>query len=222
MSPFYTTLFILCPFDIASCLLELCEEAGWLHAVTGTSSQSLVYWWVTLLLCACKHIARVPAPLPSELLGSRGEKCAWSINYRHNLGSKTSCLMVEHNNQWHSGVSASESVQVHPVICWAARGSDVRCTQLLLEGREIQQDISTQAGSLFVKDWVVFTSGLDPPLFPAGHPQFTLGQGYHPQVRECTAFGKAQCHHSQAGSEEHSQAVRKKNSHTALALQALL
>lgn len=43
VSPFYTTLFILCPFDIASCLLELCEEAGWLHAVTGTSSQSLVY-----------------------------------------------------------------------------------------------------------------------------------------------------------------------------------
>lgn len=43
VSPFYTTRFILCPFDIASCLSELCEEAGWLHAVTGTSSQSPVY-----------------------------------------------------------------------------------------------------------------------------------------------------------------------------------
>lgn len=73
VSPFYTTRFILCPFDIASCLSELCEEAGWLHAVTGTSSQSPVYWWVTLLVCACKHIAEVPMPFPSKLLGRRGE-----------------------------------------------------------------------------------------------------------------------------------------------------
>jgi len=74
VSPFYTTLFILWPFDIASCLSELCEEAGWLHAVTGTSSRSLVYWWVTLLVCACKHIAQVPLPFPFELLGRRGGK----------------------------------------------------------------------------------------------------------------------------------------------------
>lgn len=71
VSPFYTTLFILCPFDIASCLSELCEEAGWLHAVTGTSSPSLVYWWVTLLVCACRHIAQAPMPFPFELLGRR-------------------------------------------------------------------------------------------------------------------------------------------------------
>lgn len=120
MSPFYTTLFILCPFDIASCLLELCEEAGWLHAVTGTSSQSLVCWWVTLLLCACEHIPQVPTPLPFELLGSRGGKGVQSINYKNNLGSKISCPVLEHNNQRHSGRSASESVQVHPVIRWAA------------------------------------------------------------------------------------------------------
>lgn len=74
VSPFYTTRFILCPFDIASCLSELCEEAGWLHAVTGTGSQSPVYWWVTLLVCACKHIAEVPMPLPSKLLGRSGGK----------------------------------------------------------------------------------------------------------------------------------------------------
>lgn len=108
--PFYTTLFILCPFDIASCLLEFCEEAGWLHAVTGTSSQSLVYWWVTLLLCACKHIAQVPMLLPFKLLGSREEKCVRSINLKNSHSSKISRPMEEHNNQWQSGMSASESV----------------------------------------------------------------------------------------------------------------
>lgn len=51
--------------------------------------------------------------------------------------------------------------------------SDVRCTQLLFEGRETHRDVSTQAGSVFVKDWVVLMPGLDPPLSPAGHPQFT-------------------------------------------------
>lgn len=159
------------------------------------------------LLCACKHIHGFL--LPSEPPPSRGEKCAWSINHRNNLGGKILCPIVERDNQRHSGMSTSWPVQVHPVIPWAARGSDVRCTQLLFEGRERHQDVSTQAGNLFVKDWVVLTSGLDPPLSPAGHPQFTLGQGYHPHLRECTAFGKAQCHHSQACFEEHSQAGRK-------------
>lgn len=206
MSPFYTTLFILCPFDIASCLSELCEEAGWLHAVTGTSSQSLVYWWVTLLVCACKHIAQVPMPFPFGLLGRRGGKCAWSIKYKNNVGSEVFCPTVEHNNQWHSGTSGSEAVQVHPVIGPAARGSDVRLTGLLFEGRETYRDISTllpRQEVSFLKVGLCSHQSLEPPLSPAGDPQLSLGWGYHPWLRECTAFGEAQRCHGQACSEGH-------------------
>lgn len=224
MSPFYTTLFILCPFDIASCLLELCEEAGWLHAVTGTSSQSLVYWWVTLLVCACKHIAQVPMPFPFGLLGRGGGKRAWSINYKNNVGSEVFCPTVEHNNQWHSGTSGSEAVQVHPVIGPAARGSDVRLTGLLFEGRETYRDISTllpRQEVSFLKVGLCSHQSLELPLSPATPSSAwdaatTLGsENALPLVRLSAATARLAL-------KDTSQAVRKKNSHTALALQTLL
>lgn len=70
------------------------------------------------LLCACEHIARAPAPLPSE--PSRGENSAWGIDHRNNLGGKILCPTVEHNTQCHSRMAASEPGQVHPMIRWAA------------------------------------------------------------------------------------------------------
>lgn len=154
VSPLYTTLFILCPFDIASCLSELCEEAGWLHAVTGTVSPGRVCWWVTLPVCACKHIAQVPTPLPFELLGRN----TWSINCKNNVGSQVSCPNVEHNIQWHSGMSGSEAAQVHPVI---GPGKWRQGHEALVwrQGNTLRHfNTSTQAGSLFFEGWVVLTS----------------------------------------------------------------
>lgn len=192
VSPFYTTLFILCPFDIASCLSELCEGAGWLHAVTGTSSQSLVYWWVTLLVCACKHIAQVPMPFPFKLLGrSGGGKSAWSINYKNNVGSKDCCPTVQQNNQWHSGMSGSEAVQVHPVIGLADRGSDVRCSGLCLKAQkhsETFQHFSWGRKSLFLKVRLCSRQSSEPPLSPAGHPSLSQRWGYHPQLGGCNGL----------------------------------
>lgn len=66
-----------------------------------------------------------------QTAGGRGEKCVWSITYKNNLASKTSCP-IEHNNQWHSGMSASVSAgsscyplgswgkwrQVHTALVW--------------------------------------------------------------------------------------------------------
>lgn len=110
----------------------------------------------------------------SDCWGAEGQSVWGAETTKNNLASKISCPCPVQSTITSDTVecvlqSGTDS-SCYPL---GSRESDIRCTQPLIEGREIHQDISTQAGSVFVKDWVVLMPGFDPPLSTAGHPQFT-------------------------------------------------